>query len=61
VEKPLCDDEAAGRALLADVKKHGVKLLVGHRKRFNHYVMATEAALDDGSLGDVTAVIRSLD
>ncbi|KAK3710792.1 hypothetical protein LTR37_010016 [Vermiconidia calcicola] len=41
VEKPLCDSIDDGKSLLEDVRKYGVKLLVGHHKRFNHYAMAT--------------------
>lgn len=56
VEKPLCDTQEAGRALLEEAKRDGVKLLVGHHKRFNHYVMAAKQALDSGALGDITAM-----
>ena len=56
VEKPLCDSVEDGRSLLADVERTGVKLLAGHHKRFNHYVMATKKILESGILGDITAV-----
>lgn len=56
VEKPLCDNEEDGRALLDLVKAKGVKLLVGHHKRFNHYVMAVAETLRSRALGDITAV-----
>ena len=56
VETPLTDSIDDGRALLEDVKKKGVKLLVGHHKRFNHYSIATKAVLESGVIGDLTAV-----
>ena len=56
VEKPLCDSIEDGKSLIEDVRKNGVKLLVGHHKRFNSYIMATKKVLDSGSLGDITAV-----
>jgi predicted dehydrogenase len=56
VEKPLTDSIEDGRSLLEEVKKKGVKLLVGHHKRFNHYSMATKAVLESGVIGDLTAV-----
>ena len=56
VEKPLTDSIDDGKSLLEDVEKHGVKLLVGHHKRFNFYSIATKTILDSGILGDITAV-----
>lgn len=56
VEKPLTDSIEDGRSLLEAVKRKGVKLLVGHHKRFNHYSMATKKLLDSGAIGDLTAV-----
>jgi predicted dehydrogenase len=56
VEKPLTDSIDDGKSLLEAVEEHGVKLLVGHHKRFNHYTMATKKILDSGVLGDITAV-----
>ncbi|KAK3703716.1 hypothetical protein LTR37_014294 [Vermiconidia calcicola] len=56
VEKPLCDSIDDGKSLLEDVRKYGVKLLVGHHKRFNHCAMATKKILESRSLGDITAV-----
>ncbi len=56
VEKPLTDSIDDGKSLLDEVEKHGVKLLVGHHKRFNHYSTATKKILDSGILGGITAV-----
>lgn len=56
VEKPISTSIADGQKLVAEAKKHGVKVLVGHHRRFNPYVIATKKAIESGSLGDVTAV-----
>ena len=56
VEKPIDSDPAAAAKLIDTAKKAGVKVLVGHHRRFNPYIEATKRILDDGKLGTVTAV-----
>lgn len=56
VEKPIdADLKAAGR-LIDAAAKAGVRLLIGHHRRFNPYIEATKQILNDGKLGTVTAV-----
>lgn len=55
VEKPLTD-WIEGKFLFNEVEKNGVKLLVGHHKRFKHSSMATKKVLNSGVLGEITAV-----
>jgi predicted dehydrogenase len=56
VEKPIDSNPAAADNLIAAAEKAGVKMLVGHHRRFNPYIEATKRLLDDGKLGTVTAV-----
>ena len=56
VEKPIDSDPAAAARLVDAAKKAGVKVQVGHHRRFNPYIEATKRILDDGSLGMVVAV-----
>ncbi|GAW23354.1 hypothetical protein ANO14919_129120 [Xylariales sp. No.14919] len=45
VEKPLADTKAAARTLVDRAREKGVKLLVGHHRRFNPYVVAARNVL----------------
>jgi len=45
VEKPLADTKAAGRLLVDHAREKGVKILVGHHRRFNPYVLAAKKVL----------------
>lgn len=56
VEKPIDSDPAAAANLIDAAKKAGVKVLIGHHRRFNPYIEATKRILNDGELGTVTAV-----
>jgi predicted dehydrogenase len=56
VEKPLCTSVAEGLELVKFAKEKGMKLLVGHHRRFNPYVIATKKAISEKKLGEVTAV-----
>lgn len=57
-EKPLSPDVASGQALVARAAELQLRLLTGHHRRFNPYVVATKRILasDAHSLGQVTAV-----
>jgi predicted dehydrogenase len=57
VEKPISTNIESGLELIEAAKKNGgVKLLVGHHRRFNPYLLAAKQALDTQSLGKVIAV-----
>lgn len=60
VEKPMSTDIPSGRALIAHAKACGVKLLVGHHRRFNSTITLTKSILsspDPGiSLGRILAL-----
>ncbi|KAI0860181.1 hypothetical protein F4860DRAFT_480388 [Xylaria cubensis] len=66
VEKPLADTKAAARKLVDRARELGVKLLVGHHRRFNPYVVAARKVLEaskakpretgESGIGTVTAV-----
>ncbi|KAI3340701.1 hypothetical protein F4824DRAFT_451926 [Ustulina deusta] len=45
VEKPLADTKAAARTLVDRARETGIKLLVGHHRRFNPYVVAARKVL----------------
>ncbi|EYE95395.1 Gfo/Idh/MocA family protein [Aspergillus ruber CBS 135680] len=59
VEKPISDSIETGLKLLEFARKPEnahLKLLVGHHRRFNPYVLKTKEVLDARSLGQVIAV-----
>ncbi|KAK3935032.1 hypothetical protein QBC46DRAFT_398451 [Diplogelasinospora grovesii] len=56
IEKPLSTSVDSGKDLLAHLQETGVKVLVGHHRRFNPYMVSTLEAVTSRSLGDVIAV-----
>lgn len=56
VEKPVCTDVKDGESLIQLQKECGVKMLAGHHRRFNAYVVAARKAIWSKTLGDVSAV-----
>ena len=56
VEKPIDSDLSAAADLVATAQKAGIKLLVGHHRRFNPYIEAAKQIIEDGRLGTVSAV-----
>lgn len=56
VEKPIDSDLKAAAGLIEAAEKAGVKLLIGHHRRFNPYVEAAKKILVDGRLGKIAAV-----
>ena len=56
VEKPLCTEVTEGRALIQFAEVRDLKLLVGHHRRFNPYVVAAKRALEAGVVGKVIAI-----
>ena len=55
-KKPLSTDISSSASLITLADNAGVKLLVGHHRRFNPYVVDTKAAIDSGLLGAITAI-----
>jgi len=60
VEKPMSTDITSGRELIAHAKACGVKLLIGHHRRFNSYISLTKSILvspdPNTSLGRIIAI-----
>ncbi len=56
VEKPIDADLAAASELVNSAEKAGVKLLVGHHRRFNAYIEAAKKIIESGELGTISAV-----
>ncbi|KAI5923218.1 hypothetical protein F4810DRAFT_669416 [Camillea tinctor] len=59
VEKPISSDIPSGQELLAHLQSlpnHGVKVLVGHHRRFNPYMVAAKRVLSSGRLGSLLAI-----
>ncbi|KAI0133854.1 hypothetical protein BJ170DRAFT_607641 [Xylariales sp. AK1849] len=56
VEKPISTDVESGKGLLDYLDRMDVKVLVGHHRRFNPYMVAAKRAVSSGSLGRVTGV-----
>lgn len=56
VEKPIDSDLKAARALVEAAYKAGVKLQIGHHRRFNPYIETAKRILEEGRLGTITAV-----
>ncbi|KAL1963039.1 hypothetical protein VTN77DRAFT_8787 [Rasamsonia byssochlamydoides] len=61
VEKPISSDIDSGRTLVQFAQRlenegGRVKLLVGHHRRFNPYLVKTKQIVDSGSLGRIIAV-----
>lgn len=56
VEKPVSATIADGHKLLKAAENSQCRLLVGHHRRFNPYIMATKRSLEDGAIGKPIAV-----
>jgi predicted dehydrogenase len=56
VEKPIADDPAGARKLVAEAGAAGVPLMVGHHRRHNPMIAEARAAIASGRLGRVIAV-----
>lgn len=59
IEKPIGESIEAGYSLLRHARLHEnahLRLLVGHHRRFNPYVLKTKELVSSGSLGRVIAV-----
>ncbi|KAK5048578.1 hypothetical protein LTR84_005669 [Exophiala bonariae] len=56
VEKPISIDIESGQELVRTAHEAGVRLLVGHHRRFNSYMLAAKKTLVSGELGDLIAI-----
>lgn len=60
VEKPISNDIETGRELVHYARQSeqpgAAKLLVGHHRRFNPYLLKTKEIIASGSLGSIVAV-----
>lgn len=56
VEKPISADVATGRDLVHSLTSARARVLVGHHRRFNPYMIKTKQILSAGTLGRVLAI-----
>jgi len=56
IEKPVTDTIESAAALMADVRKGGIKSLVGHHRRHHLQVRTLKALLGEGRIGDIVGV-----
>ncbi len=57
LEKPITMDVEEAKELLKLVKKHNVKMLVGHIERFNPAIKKVKEMIDKGELGEITSIM----
>ena len=56
IEKPVTDTVETAAALIAEVRKGGIRSLVGHHRRHHLQVKTLKALLGEGRIGDVVGV-----
>ena len=56
IEKPVTDTIETATALIAEVRKGGIKSLVGHHRRHHLQVATLKALLAEGRIGDIVGV-----
>jgi predicted dehydrogenase len=56
IEKPVTDTLRTAAALMAEIRKGGIKSLVGHHRRHHLQVRTLKALLGEGRIGDVVGV-----
>ena len=56
IEKPVTDTIETATALIAEVRKGGIKSLVGHHRRHHLQVRTLKALLGEGRIGDIVGV-----
>ena len=56
IEKPVTDTLRTAAALIAEIRKGGIKSLVGHHRRHHLQVRTLKALLGEGRIGDVVGV-----
>lgn len=55
-EKPISTTIESAKELLEVAERHKIKLLVGHHRRFNPYIIKAKQIVESGSLGQIIAV-----
>ena len=55
-EKPISQEVESAQELIEVVRTQDVKLLIGHHRRFNPYIVALKQAIDSELLGRIIAV-----
>ena len=56
IEKPVTDTIETATVLIAEVRKGGIKSLVGHHRRHHLQVRTLKALLGEGRIGDIVGV-----
>ncbi|OAQ59360.1 quinate utilization oxidoreductase protein [Pochonia chlamydosporia 170] len=56
IEKPISSNVDSGRDLVSSLSSAASKVLVGHHRRFNPYIMKTKDVLATGKLGKIMAI-----
>jgi predicted dehydrogenase len=56
IEKPVTDTLESAAALIAEVRKAGVRSLVGHHRRHHRQVTTARALIGEGRIGNVVGV-----
>jgi predicted dehydrogenase len=56
VEKPIAPTAEEAKKLIVSAHKNGVRLLIGHHRRFNPMVVATREMIRKGELGDIVGI-----
>lgn len=56
IEKPFCTDSKSGCHLLELAREKSCHVLVGHHRRFHPSLAAARDAIDNGKLGQITAI-----
>jgi predicted dehydrogenase len=56
VEKPVANSVESGRVLVAEQRKSGIAVLVGHHRRFDPAVDAARRLINGGGIGKLLAV-----
>lgn len=56
VEKPISTDTESAIAFLKLAAEKGVKVTVGHHRRFHHAIHTAKKAITSGSIGSITAI-----
>ena len=56
VEKPIDAEPSHAINLMETAERRGIKIIVGHHRRFNPYIVATKKIIDQGRLGVITSV-----
>lgn len=56
VEKPIASTVEAAEKLINNARKNGIRLLIGHHRRFNPMLAATREIIRNGELGELAGI-----